>query len=323
MTVQQIQYVLALAEERNFSKAAERLFISQPALSQFIKNVEKEVGMPLFDRGTNPMQLTPAGEIYIKTAKEILVLEKELERRVGDLSELKSGRFAIGTSAFRASCLLPKSLREFTSRHPGIDTDVVTDNVSQLKQMLLVGDIDFCIEVDNFDPTLFHTEELFQENYYLAVPDVHPFNEKHKDNMLTAEDIRTDSRRTYQVKPISIKEIGEDGFIQMKNGSCFYNTISKIMKEYNYAPENKYEVSQIETAFHWVNADIACAVIPDTLIRYGNYHKHPAYYKLKGKSSSQQIVCAMKKNRYITHVMKAYITVLRELIGYGTWSTTD
>ncbi len=69
MTSQQIHYVIALSEERSFSKAAERLYISQPALSQFIKNVEKDVGMPLFDRGTNTIQLTPAGEIYLKMAK--------------------------------------------------------------------------------------------------------------------------------------------------------------------------------------------------------------------------------------------------------------
>lgn len=323
MTLQQIQYVIALAEEKNFSKAAQRLYISQPALSQFIKNVEKEVGMPLFDRGTNPMQMTQAGEIYLKTAKEALVLERELERKIADLSELATGHFVIGTSAFRASCLLPKSICEFEKRHPGITLDIVTDHVSQLKQMLLVGDIDMCIEVDEFDTMLYHSEELFQENYYLAVPQECEWKERYSHDSLAKEDIIDDSRKLYQAKPVSLNEIVKIPWIQMKNGSCFYHTIEKIQKESEFRPEKVLEVTQIETAFHWVNEGLACAIIPDTLIRYGNYAKHPVYYKIKAKNASQQIVIAMKKNRYITHAMREYITVLRELIGYGTWSVSD
>lgn len=322
MTSQQIQYVIALAEEKNFSKAAERLFISQPALSQFIKNVEKEVGMPLFDRGTNPIQLTPAGEIYLKTAKEILMTEKELQRKIADLSELTTGHFSIGTSAFRASCLLPKSIREFEKRHPGIKLEIVTDHVSQLKQMLLVGDIDLCIEADDFDTMLYHSEELFQENYYLALYDKHEFNDKNRDKALTKRDILEDSKKLYTAKEIDIKEIGDFPFITMKNGTCFSNTIQKICRELKYQPTEILEVSQIETAFHWINEGLACALIPDTLIRYGNFEKHPIYYKIPARSSSQPIVVAMKKNRYVTHAMQEYIAVLRELIGYGTWSIT-
>lgn len=322
MTSQQIQYVIALAEERNFSKAAERLFISQPALSQFVKNVEKEVGMPLFDRGTNPIQLTPAGEIYLKTAKEILMTERELQRRIADLSELTTGHFVIGTSPFRASCLLPKSIREFEKRHPGIRLEIVTAHVSQLKQMLLVGDIDLCIEADDFDTTLYHNEELFQENYYLALSDKFALNEKNKDKALTKQDILEDSKKLYTVEEISVNEIKDIPFIQMKNGTCFSNTIQKICRELKYQPSEVLEVSQIETAFHWINEELACALIPDTLIRYGNFEKHPLYYKIRARSSSRPIVVAMKKNRYVTHAMQEYITVLRELIGFGTWSTT-
>lgn len=323
MTSQQIQYMIALAEERNFSKAAERLYISQPALSQFIKNVEKEVGMPLFDRGTTPMQLTPAGEIYLETAKKISMMEKELEQRIADLSELTSGHFIIGTSAFRASCLLPKSIREFKKRYPGIRLEIVTDHVSQLKQMLLVGDIDLCIEADEFDPALFHSEELFQENYYLAIPVEHRYNERNQKDALTKEDILSDSKKIYTASPVRIEEVTDLPLIQMKSGSCFSNTYDEICREMKLDAQRKAEVNQIETAFHWVNEGLACAIIPDTLIRYGNFVRHPAYYKIPVAEAARPIAAAMKRNRYVTHAMREYIRVLRELIGYGTWSMTD
>ncbi len=323
MTSQQIQYMIALAEERNFSKAAERLYISQPALSQFIKNVEKEAGVPLFDRGTNPIQLTPAGEIYLKTAKEILMMEKEMQRKIADLSELTSGHFVIGTSAFRASCLLPKSIREFEGRYPGVRLEIVTDHVDQLKQMLLAGDVDLCIEADEFDPMLYHSEELFQENYFLALPAEHEYNQRNPDNVLKKEDILDDSKKFYTAKAVQIKEITDLPFVHMKSGSCFYHTFEEICREMQYDSQMRVEVNQIETAFHWVNEGLACALVPDTLIRYGNFARHPVYYKIPVAEAARPIVAAMKKSRYVTHAMREYIRVLRELIGYGTWGTAD
>lgn len=320
MTSQQIDYVLTLADEGNFSKAADKLFVTQPALSQFIKNTETQVGMLLFDRSTSPIQLTPAGEIFVEIAKKIRMNEQELERRIADLSHLTSGHFTLGTSSFRASCLLPKSIREFSMRYPGIKVDILTDHVSNLKKMLLNGEIDFCIEADDFDDTLFHSEELFLENYYMAVPTEHPVNECWKENRLTFTDILTETGRLYTVKPVSLTDCNELPFVLMKKGSCFYNTFHDICEKANLLPKIHMEVNQIETAFHWTNEGIALSFIPDTLIRFGNYSKHPLYYKIETSKASKNIVIAVKKNRYISHAMKEYIHVLRELIGYGTWS---
>lgn len=323
MTTQQIEYVLALAEERNFSKAAEKLFVSQPALSQFIKNVEQQVGMPLFDRSTSPIQLTPAGEMYVETARQLQVTEKELERKIADLSDLATGHFRLGTSSFRASCLLPKSICEFNKRYPGIKLEIITNHVADLKQMLLSGEVDFCIEADDFNTSLFHVEELFCETYYLAVPPDHSINEGREENCLTKEDILGETKKLFTASPINLKEWEDETFIFMKNGSCFYNTYSKICENDKVNLTRIMEVNQIETAFHWVNEGLAVSFIPDSLIRYGNYDKHPSYYKLPIQSATRDIVAAMKKNRYVTHAMREYINVLRELIGYGTWNISD
>ena len=139
---------------------------------------------------------------------------------------------------------------------------------------------------------------------------------------MTKGDILEDSKKLYTAKEVDIKEISDFPFITMKNGSCLSSTIQKICRELRFHPKETLEVSQIETAFHWINEGLACALVPDTLIRYGNFERHPIYYKISARSSSQPIVVAMKKNRYITHAMQEYIAVLRELIGYGTWSTT-
>lgn len=323
MTSQQISYVLVLAEEKKFSKAAERLYISQPALSQFIKNVELEVGVPLFDRGTNPLQLTPAGEIYVETAKQMLVFEREMKRKIADLNDLSTGHFVIGTSAFRASSMLPKSVAEFKKRYPGVKIDIITDHVSNLKKMLLDGVIDLCIESDDFDSDIFHSEELILEQYYLAVPADKEILEKYKGYVLTKEDIIEDTENVYTALPIGNELFERFPFVKMKNGTCFANTFETIIEKSNLAFSNIINLSQIETAFQWVNEGLACALMPDTLIRYGNFDSHPLYFKVQKQGMQKPIVVAVKKKRYITHAMNEYITVLRELIGYGTWSVSS
>ena len=112
-TSQQIEYVLTLAEEKSFSKAAQKLYVTQPSLSQFIKNLEKELRVPIFDRSTSPIRLTPAGEAFVNAARKIKAIEDELNQQIADLTNLNTGDLRIGTSPFRASCLLPKSIAKF------------------------------------------------------------------------------------------------------------------------------------------------------------------------------------------------------------------
>lgn len=320
MNSQQIEYVLVLAEERNFSKAAERLFVTQPALSQFIKNVESQVGMPLFDRSRNPIGITPVGQIYIEAAKDIRQSEREMERRIADLSNLQNGKFVLGTTSFRAACLLPKSISEYGSRYPGIHMAVITEHTGKLKQMLLEGEVDCCIEADSFNTTLFHKEDLFQETYYIAMP-----KELVKENgwqkaAITAEDIIHDSEAMYEKETVPLEAFNRSPFvITQKNGSM-YHVFEEIMKETSFCPEKKMFVNQIEAAFLWSVSGLAATIVPDTLIRHGNYAKHPLYMKIEAKASKQSIVFATKKNRYITNAIREYINVLRELIGYGTWN---
>ena len=90
-----------------------------------------------------------------------------------------------------------------------------------------------------------------------------------------------------------------------------------------FEPKISMYANQIETAFHWAKSDIAFTFIPDTMIRFGNYDVHPVYYKLNSPLATRDIVVATKKNRYITRAMKEYISVLRELIGYGTWNAVQ
>ena len=120
MTTQQIQYIIAITEEGSFSAAAKKLVVTQPSISQLVKNIEYTIGAPLFDRTTQPIKLTPVGIAYYEAAKKIENVNRELQNRVSEINDLQFGTLTIGTSPFRAACMLPKSIAYFKEKYPGI-----------------------------------------------------------------------------------------------------------------------------------------------------------------------------------------------------------
>lgn len=104
---QEMKYIYMVYQKGSFSKAAQALYMTQPALSIAVQRVENEIGMPLFRRDHQPLELTEAGKIYIAKIREIQFLEYQLEQQLGDLSHLKTGRLRLGGSHYINSYILP------------------------------------------------------------------------------------------------------------------------------------------------------------------------------------------------------------------------
>lgn len=116
MDFRELQYVVTVADCRNVTQAAKQLYISQPSLSYALGQIEKEMGVKLFDRSQQPLALTDAGRIYVKTAREILQKRTELKDRLADLKDGRGARISLGIPAERAGFMLPPSS---TSSGPG------------------------------------------------------------------------------------------------------------------------------------------------------------------------------------------------------------
>ena len=107
-------YIYTIYQEGSFSRAASKLYLSQPALSIAIRKIENEIGMPLFDRQSKPLRLTAAGEIYIDTIKKELLLEQEQQQKISDLKNLTSGTVRLGGTHFLNAYILPEVLSDFS-----------------------------------------------------------------------------------------------------------------------------------------------------------------------------------------------------------------
>jgi DNA-binding transcriptional LysR family regulator len=319
MTSQQIEYVLVLAEERSFSKASQRLYVTQPSLSQFIKNLENELCTQLFDRSTSPIRITPAGEAYIDAARKIKVIEDELRQRLADLTDLKTGILKIGTSPFRASCLLPKSIAEFHKMYPGVTIQILEKQMQDLEKAALEGTIDLYLGTGPFDDKFFYAEALAEEQLYLAVPQDSPLNKELGEYQVTDYDIKIDNVKLHRTPAVDLRRFQDEKFIMPRQGQKLNPLTIEICSSCGFEPKVILYSERMETAFSWTLAGIGISLLPDFLIRFGNYEKHPVYYKINHPKASRHLCIAHRRNRYLSRVSVEYIALLKRLIGYGTW----
>lgn len=170
-------YVYTVYQERSFSKAAKKMFVSQPALSNKVRKVEKEIGTPIFDRSTIPLTVTKAGAYYIKSIEEILFIQRNMKAYFKDLEELNTGSLSIGGSSFFCSFVFPDLIGRFREKYPNITIDLLEGNVKELIEGLEDETLDLVIETALFeDEPAVHRFFFRNERIILAVPAAYAVN---------------------------------------------------------------------------------------------------------------------------------------------------
>ncbi|GAA6293665.1 LysR family transcriptional regulator [Enterocloster asparagiformis] len=145
VTSKELLYVKTIAEIGNMSKAAKKLFIAQPSLSQSLQRLEDSLGAPLFNRTPGGLTLTYIGEKYYQAANQILKIYGDLEVSVSDLNNLKTGRIHLGITPHLSSIVLPKVLPKFKEQCPAIEIFITEANSTILEEKLVSGDLDFAV----------------------------------------------------------------------------------------------------------------------------------------------------------------------------------
>ena len=170
MNTKQFQYVLTLAHEGSFSKAADLLHITQPSLSQYIKKIEKEIGTELFTRTNGDVRITDAGKVYIEAGRKILDIEHQMANAFNDLAECKTGSLIIGTSPYRSASMMPEIAARFKQLHPNMYLVIRERTTAELLDGMEQGEFDLAITLLPVDEKRFSYEALPEEEILLAVP---------------------------------------------------------------------------------------------------------------------------------------------------------
>lgn len=182
MEIKELNYLIAISEEKSISKASERLFMAQSSLSQFLSTMEANIGTKLFVRTSKGVRPTEAGERMIRYARMTLAEYHRVQDEIQDINGLKSGSVIIGISTFRGSYLLPPVLNAFHMEYPGIHVKIVEKNSMALEQMLLSGEIDLALLVLPVSQPRIETKFVMKDEICLITNSSHPVMNLAKKN---------------------------------------------------------------------------------------------------------------------------------------------
>lgn len=250
MDTRYLEYILALAETGNMTKAARKLYISQPTLSQFLSKQEHELGMPLFERSGGVYTLTPAGNLYAEYAAKVLALNDGLKSDLERISN--TSRIRIGTSASRAMQMFTSILADFRRYYPKVELIMSDDNLLAMSSAVSRGEIDIAfVTANSLEQYKGQSMELKKEEVVLAAPSVHPFCQK-------SDKSRRRSLNSAQV----LEAFSSNPFILQHKGACIRYLIDAFFDKVNFNPVVACSTNHAQSICDMVSSSIGVGFIP-------------------------------------------------------------
>jgi len=241
MEMHQLRYMVAVARQGNFSRAAEHCHVSQPSLSQQIQKLEDELGERLFDRLKTSVKLTPHGELFLRRAHRILDEAEAARREASDAKHLLRGTVTLGVLPTIAPYLLPAVLAGFTAKYPGVDLVVVEDTTARLLQSCLACEIDWVLASHPIADDRLEIRELFTEELLLALPSGHPLTRR---------------------KTVRAADLEGENLIVMKAGHCLGDQVLKFCDLRDVQPRIGFRSAQMETVQALVTNGLGLSLVP-------------------------------------------------------------
>lgn len=302
-----MSYVYEVYKEGSFSKAADKLFISQPALSATVKKVEKKIGTPLFDRSRNPVRLTECGKKYIKIVEQIMEMEEEFAGYVSNLNELSTGTLCIGGTYLFVSYVFPGILKKFHQLYPNVELSMVEGHTSQLEQKLFSGEIDLLMDNYPMNEELYEKRYVKTEHLILAVPAAFKSNAAAKSWSLSAADIQNGVHKRKETYGVPLKMFEEELFVFLKEHNDTRERVEDICKRAGIIPKVAWKLDQMLTTYHLTEQGMGISFISDTAIKYLPKDLNVSYYKIDDPAAERNVYFYYRKNKYFTRSMEEFM----------------
>ena len=307
-----MRYILQVWQDGSFSKAAEALYMTQPALSLAVKRVEENLGAELFDRSHRPLELTQAGKIYIDTILQIRHLENELHNKVEDLRHLNTGILRIGGTHYINSYILAPALAGFSRKYPGIQIELSEAGADILTQSLDSRDIDLMFSCDPDILSHFDSSPVFQDNVLLAVPQSAPVPETVRSARMSAADVLGGRHKEPGCPSVSLAEFRDLDFIVLKNGTNLHTRSIQMFEDAGFAPKIKMSLSQMVTAYRLADNAMGATLISDRIVTAPDSHLD--FYKIQSDLTVRQFYILQSQRNYTPFAVREFVEYAREHI---------
>lgn len=291
MTDKQLEYILVIANEGNITRAANKLFISQSSLSQLLSHVEAELGVSLFSRDSSPLSPTYAGELFLKSATQVLEIKKNLLTKYSELKNQKSGCIQVGMSQDRSWIFTPLILPDFVKQYPDVEIVFSEGSQQELTEQLLQRKIDLIFTIDPHILSQLKYQTLFSEQMVLTVPVDNPISSQLKAGAGLDPALFADTP-----------------FILTRKGNSLRRLTDRILSDARISPKILLETHSMDVCLHMSTHGLGASIIPDTLYYFRNPHSQVFAYPLE-KKYNRDIAIAYRKDMYLPFIMKEFIRI--------------
>lgn len=293
MNSKKLKYIITIAECKSISKAASKLFISQPSLSSILSSIEKSLGVCLFDRSTNPLSLTYAGEKYVETARKILSLENNIRKELIDISNMKKGKITIGIPAVRGTHVLPLILPKFKEEYPFIEVHIIEGDSNYLEECLLSGKVDLVLTSLPSTNKKITCELLYEEKIMLAC----------KKGYLDSSYLLDGSSNI-----VNLNNLKDVDFILTKKNHRIRKLTEHLFDLYNFTPKILLETSNTATAFRLATSGIGICFVSEMILDTTKPMYEFDLFNIENHPIKWDISILYLNNSYLSNVERHFIS---------------
>ncbi|HVF67429.1 MAG TPA: LysR family transcriptional regulator [Pyrinomonadaceae bacterium] len=290
LEITQLEFFIKVVEEGGFSKAAARVYRTQPAVSIAVKRLEEEVGAPLLDRSQKTPTLTEAGELIYEYARRIIALRDQARGAVAELRELRRGRVRIGANESTSLYFLPELILAFRRRHPKVKVEITRQASDRLPRELLERNIDLALMA--YEPTdagLTSFPVLRDEIVLVMSPKHH----------LAAREA------------VSVKELGEESFLAHNVRAASRRKVIETFARHHTPLNIALELATIETIKRFVQKQVGIAFVPRMCVAEELERGTLATIPVRGLTYQRVIWASHRKGATLPHAAAAFVELLR------------
>ena len=298
MNIKQARYFKTIAQYGTVTAAAGHLYISQPSLSQTLRQIEEEAGVPLFERGTTPFPLTYAGEKYLKAAETMLEVDERLRADMETIRNENGGRLRLGISVTRAMQVLPDILPIFMKEYPNVNIDLTESASGTLENLLQKGQVDLALAAT--DPA--EDDSIIYE-----------LIEKEQMGILAGRDSGI-ARRLPSGTPISLEDVEGESFISLDASHSSRIIQDRLFRKYDFKPHILLESGLLEVGRRIALKSGACMLLPDVYADSLVVQSKGAFYPLADYENRRHFYACYRRDEAVKPYMRAFIRIATDVL---------
>ncbi len=293
MELYQLETFEAIVAHGSFTRAAEFLCLSQPAVTRQIAGLEAELKMPLFDRLGRTVQMTSAGEALHRYAETIVRLSQEARQAVADVGTGNAGRVSVGASNTLATYVLPPLLRQFRQTRPRVEIAIQTGASAQILELVRSGEADIgLVTGENHDPLLL-TTFLAEYETRVVVPVGHPLA---------------------RLTTVRASQLEGSPLILMESGTNLRAYVDKLLNEAGVEEQVALELDNVEAIKRMIEAELGISLLPEVAVRREVTTGRLVALKLTDvPRARRQIALVHRRDKYLSVALKAFMELLEKV----------